>query len=91
MYIITNSTLCGDYTPSTADTLEEARAWMQECTAENIRSSLEGDLCCGMTDAEIIAWAKDNLEYFEFDEMHSYIQYNDDSYNLMHIYNVDDL
>ena len=43
-----------------------------------------------MSDDEVIEWAKCNLNDFEFNEdgMHSAINYDDNSYNIMNIYDI---
>ena len=94
MYIITNTTATGEYTPSKANTLEEAKAWLLECTAYNIRAWQGDELpSVDMTDEEVIEWAKDNLveSEFKFTEDSSYIEYDDGSYNRMQIYNLDEI
>lgn len=93
MYIITNSTKMNEYTPSKTSTLTEARTWMCSCTADNIRSYMnhEYEELNAMTDTQVIEWAKENLNDFEFSEQHSLIVYADEeSYNLMNIYNLDE-
>ena len=85
MYIITNSYEGGEYTPSYANSYEEALAWMKECTAGNIRDA--NDQCENMSDDEVVEWANANSPAFEFDDVHSYIEYSWGSYQLMNIYN----
>ena len=99
MYIITNCTDQGSYTPSKANTYEEAYAWMIECTAANFRSAYgygledDGKNPDKMSDTEIIEWAKENMcDYaFEFGNHHSKILYADSSFNEMRIYNLDEI
>lgn len=86
MFIITNSYEGGEYTPSYADTLEEAQKWMKECTAGNLRDA--NDECEEMSDDEVIEWANENSPAFEFDDRHSYIEYSYGSYQLMNIYSL---
>lgn len=91
MYIITNTCLNGEYTPSKAETLEEAKAWLKRCTAANIRGwKNEYKFLKEMSDDGVIEWAKCSLNDFEFDEdeMHSAIYYDDESYNIMNIYDI---
>ena len=132
MFIITNTTFGGEYTPSKANTLEEAKAWLLECTANNIRNYADQEIeelekqkkekilnellrkynlsvndieeieddeiyemidCIDdyeLTNEEIIEWAKENLNV-TFTETSSCIYYGSDTYNLMKIYNLDDL
>ena len=92
MYIITNITTVGEYTPSKANTLEEAKTWLLECTADNIRA-WKDDLPSEMTDEEVIEWATENLceSEFKFTEYSSYIEYDDHSYNRMQIYNLNEI
>ena len=97
MYIITNTCLNGEYTPSKANTLEEAQAWLVECTADNIRAWKESKYkeLADMTDEEVIEWAEDKAEDglidFCFSKYGSEIYYGDDSYNIMNIYNLDEI
>ena len=93
MYIITNTTMGGEYTPSKAETLEEARRWLLECTANNIRA-WKGDeekSLSNMTNEEVIEWAEENFSLcdFSFSPDSSEIWYDDNSYNIMNIYNLD--
>lgn len=92
MYIITNTTNIGEYTPSKADTYEEAKAWVIECTSRNIRTWKGNELPSeNMTDKEVIEWAKENVNDFEYVEDSSYIEYEDGSFNRMTIYNTDEI
>lgn len=93
MFIITNTCFNGEYTPSKAETLKEAQEWMKECTAGNIRSGFgnNSDDLYSKTDDEVIAWAKENVEGFVFTETSSKIYYNGESYNIMNIYNIDEI
>ena len=96
MFIITNTCYDGEYTPSKANTLKEAREWLQRCTVDNLVAwkadkieeywSKEID---EVTDDEVIEWAEDELEDFIFNEDESRIYYDDDSYNIMNIYDLD--
>ena len=40
-----------------------------------------------MSDDEVVEWANANSPAFEFDDVHSYIEYSWGSYQLMNIYN----
>lgn len=91
MYIITNTCLNGEYTPSKAETLEEAKAWLKKCTVDNIRGWKNGyKFLKDMSDDGVIEWAKCSLNDFEFDEdgMHSAVHYDDESYNIMNIHYI---
>ena len=96
MFIITNTCSNGEYTPSKANTLEEAKEWLKRCTVDNLISwqsdKIEeywGKEIDEITDDEIIEWAKEELEDFIFNENESRIYYNDNSYNIMKIYDLD--
>lgn len=97
MFIITNTTMGGEYTPSKAETFEEARAWLLECTANNIRAweGCEYPELNDMNNEEVLEWAEekaeDGLIDFCFSNDSSEIYYGDDSYNIMNIYNLDEL
>ena len=90
MFIITNTTMGGEYTPSKANTFEEAKAWLFECTANNIPAWQEGEHeeLSDMSDVEILEWASENLDV-KFNDWGSEIWYDDDSYNIMNIYDLD--
>lgn len=97
MFIITNCTDSGNYTPSKADTYKDAFAWMVECTADNIRSAyhyeIEEDTGKSVDELsvdDIIDWAKDNLDgyIFDIDDEKSYIEYSDGSFNEMKIFDL---
>lgn len=93
MYIITNTCMGGEYTPSKAKTLKEAKKWLKFCTADNIViwKGDEYEFLYNMSDKKVIKWAKENLNNFVFSEdgMHSEIHYGDSSYNVMNIYDLD--
>lgn len=91
MYIITNTCLNAEYTPSKVETLGEAKAWLKRCTVANIRGwKNECKFLKDMSDDGVIEWAKYSLNDFEFDKdgMHSAIYYDDESYNIMNIYDI---
>lgn len=90
MYIVTNCTPQGNYTPVVTETLEEAKAWMVECTAGNIRAAYGNgrtDLFT-MTDEEVLAWAEENADCNIYDEQ-TEIYYGDDAFNIMEIFEVE--
>ena len=99
MFIITNCTASGNYTPSKAETYEEAYAWMVECTAENIRNAYkyefdgdtEPDSIWKLSDKEVIAWAKENADMYAFNitDNFSYVEYSDGNFNEMQIFDLD--
>lgn len=97
MYIITNTCLNGEYTPTKTNTLEEAQAWLLECTANNIRAYKENEYeeLKDMSYEEIIEWAEekaeDGLIDFSFSKDGSEIYYSDGSYNIMNIYNLNEI
>ena len=87
-YIVTNTISNGEYTPTITSSYDEAKDWLTECTASNIRGWKCGcnkDLF-EMSDMEVIEWAKKNLPDFEFSERCSKIYYDSDDYNIMNIY-----
>ena len=89
MYIITHTTNYGEHTPSKADTLQDAKAWMQKCIAYEIRSTVDG--LEELSDLNVIEWAKDNIYEFEFDETGTYVEFANGDYDSMQIYNIDEL
>lgn len=89
MYIITHTTDCGEYTPSKADTLQDAKAWMQKCIAYEIRSTVDG--LEGLSDLNVIEWAKNNIYEFELNETSMYVEFANGDYDSMQIYNIDEL
>jgi hypothetical protein len=97
MFIITNTCLNGEYTPSKANTLEEAQAWLKECTTNNIRAWKESEYpeLRDMSDDEVIEWAEEKAEDgdidFCFNKDGSEIYYGDETYNIMNIYSLDEI
>lgn len=97
MYIITNTTMGNEYTPSKANTLAEAQVFMTECTANNIRAwkGNEHQELENMSNEEVIAWATNKAKNgeidFSFENFGSEIYYNDESYNIMNIYDLDQI
>lgn len=92
-YIVTNTCLGGEYTPSVFITRTAAKNWIKEVTAENIRNAYEykcKDLE-EMSDMKVIDWAKRNIAHFVFTETSSFISYSDDAYNAMQLYCLKDI
>ena len=89
MFIITNTTHGKEYTPSKATTFEEAKAWLFECTAKNIRAYVKEDIFADMSDAEVLERAESNLDGFSYSEWGTELWYDDNSYNIMNIYDLD--
>ena len=91
MFIITNTTMGDEYTPSKANTFEEAKAWLFECTANNIRAwkADENEELNEMDNEEVLEWAEENADGFSYNDWGSEIWYDDDSYNIMNIYDLD--
>lgn len=97
MFVITNTTPEGEYSPSTAKTIEEAREWMYECTSENILAYTVGHIMNEeeyselkkKSNKEICEWAKEKSDLdFEMSEMSTKLYYGDDSYNIMEIHDI---
>lgn len=99
VYIVTNSTLTGDYTPYVTKSEEDARDWLYECSINNFISSRAPYLVKigGNTfesydeikDAGLIEEMKEIINKSgssEIDDNSSYIEYGDDSFNRMHIF-----
>lgn len=111
MYIITNVTSAGEYTPSKAETFDEAVNFMVETTIENYLAGV-GDVAefaemSGLSEGfsykeleekgltiEFLRWAQKvgGLNFFINEDIaYSRVTYDDDSFNLMHVYDVDKL
>lgn len=97
MFIITNCTDRGNYTPSKADTYEDAYIWMVECTAENIKMAYSHDIeeetgkkPDELSVDDVIDWAEYNLDgyIFSIDNEKSYVEYSDGSFNEMKIFDL---
>lgn len=99
-YIITNSTPTGDYTPSTTETLEEAREWLLECTINNY-ISFRGPLLIGNKRYKSYQDIKGNKELIKeakniinndincsISDDSSYLEYGNSAYNRMTIFKV---
>ena len=109
MYIITNVTDCGEYTPSKAETFDEAVDFMVGTTINNYINGV-GEVSdfaeeVGISEDfsyeelkekdlvnEFLNWAESvgglNFSINE-DDAHSRVTYDDDTFNLMHVYNLD--
>lgn len=90
LYIVTNAISGGEYTPTLCSSFDEAKDWLIECTANNIRSWMGGKykILFNMSNIDVIEWGEKNLPDFEFSEKGSKIYYGDDDYNIMNIYEV---
>ena len=84
MFIITNCTQYGNYTPSVVETKEEAVEWMRECTKNNILAAND-DIDENLSDDEIFKYAEDNMN-FKIYENESKLYYPDGNYNIMQIF-----
>lgn len=107
MYIITNTTPTGEYTPSKAETFEEAQDFMYETTINNFIASgatflsfsewTDTDECSSYTELKEKGLVKQFLDWMtessdnEYTEISTAVYYNDDSFNKMHIYNLDEI
>lgn len=87
LYIVTNCTMTGNYTPSLFDTLEDAKQWMYELTALNLSECV--NIPKGLSYKEMCEWYKNNPKpHIDFD-MHedmTSIYYPDTNYNIMQIF-----
>ena len=107
MYIITNTTPTGEYTPSKAETFEEAQDFMVETTINNYTSSgYEFSEFAEQTDTEecssyeelkerglvrrFLDWMVENGDA-EYSEKSTSVYYDDDAFNKMTIYNLDEI
>lgn len=89
-FIVTNTCLGGEYTPSIFSKKDEALKWILECTSQNIRIAYGSNKnkLDSLTNEEVIVWAQTNLSNFKFSEKSSYIEYSDGTYNLMNLYEI---
>ena len=92
MFIVTNATPVGNYTPSVFTNFEDAQSWMYECTASNLRT------CCNNIpkdleedDKATCEWCAMNIESMDIEVMddETSIYYSDDSFNIMEIFEVE--
>lgn len=92
MYIITNTTSTGEYTPIKAKSLKKSKKIMLEMMADNIRG-YRSDVAKleKMSDKKVVKWAKKHLEDFIFNDKESFISYDDETFNKMQIYNLKEL
>ena len=91
MFIVTNATPTGNYTPSVFTNFEDAQYWMYQCTADNLRN-------CGISypeeleedDKAICEWFTMNIESIDVEvtDKAAHIYYSDDSFNIMEIFEV---
>ena len=89
MYIITNTTSTGEYTPLKAKSLKKSKKIMLEMMADNIRS-YRSDVAKleNMSDKKVVKWAKKHLEDFIFNDKESFISYDDETFNKIQIYDL---
>lgn len=98
MYIVTNSTPEGNYTPSTFTNKDDAIKWMKECSAYNIKAAFDYELEEEFGEEiynedfdidgnieHILEYAKENLDV-EISEDKIEIYYADDSYNILQLF-----
>lgn len=92
LYIITNTTSSGNYTPSIANSLESAMSWMYKCTADNIRNFKQDEYpeLKTMSNIDVCLWAEENLPDIEIEDFQTYIGYSDGNYNCMQIFKLSD-
>ena len=90
MFLVTNTTLGDEYTPSVFANIDSATAWLKECTAGNIRAAYS-NTCEDMEDDEALEWAEENVDGFVYDLCYSMIWYDDENYNRMEIYDLSKL
>lgn len=101
MYIVTNTTLGGEFTPSKADTMEEAIEWLYETSINNFLTGYSEEIQTNLPSSyeEIIKEGKlediitiiNNTEDCIICKNHSCITYVGGSYNIMNIYNIDEI
>lgn len=91
LYVVTNRTNDGVYTPSLFTDLDSAKQWILECTVDNLKGAY--NCLLGKDDNDIIEWAKnkaaDGTLDFEFIDTESYIGYTDGSCNHMQLFEYD--
>lgn len=91
IYIVTNNTAVGNYTPSIMKTFKDAQKWLLECTAQNIKASEEVEELKNKSDVEVCEWAKTHgPAYKEKTDSrgvyYTYLEYADGSFNEMEIF-----
>lgn len=107
MFIITNTTPDGEYTPSKAETFEEAQDFMLETTIENYTAGnadfsdfadeTETEECSTYAELKEKGLVKRFLDWMvenndgEYTETSTAVYYGDDSFNKMNIYNLDEI
>lgn len=84
MFIITNCTPEGNYTPTVVKTKIEAINWMTSCTKNNIIASSD-KFNEPVSINEVFEWAKNNMD-FKISDEESKLYYSDGSYNIMQIF-----
>ena len=87
MYIVTNCTPTGNYTPSIFVHKKDAVDWIHECTAGNIKAIVNDKDFSNMSNLEICEWGRDHLNV-ELSELRTAVHYVDYSYNIMEIFEV---
>lgn len=88
MFIVTNCTPKGNYTPSIFKTIKEAYDWMLECTANNIKQSTDHEFY-GLSNNDVCRWGCKHMDV-KIAIGRTEIYYGDDSYNIMEIFEIEE-
>lgn len=102
IYIVTNTTPTGNYTPSIFTKATKAYKWMKELAVENIKAAYEDELkeefedLYGSDDLEfegseeaILEFADENLDDVKIYTDEIDIYYGDDSFNIIQLFEVE--
>lgn len=105
MYIVTNATVEGNYTPSIFKSFNEAQKWMIECAASNIlrafSKELDNVIYSDVKDLErrtkdkyeearnILSFAALNIDGVKIQKDKIVIDYSDGNFNILELFEVE--
>lgn len=93
IYVVTNCTAEGNYTPSIFTSEEKARGWVVELAVNLIRNCAKKDLYF-MSDEEVLNWAisveeDERWAELNFNESKFFIEYEDENFNKVELHELE--
>lgn len=93
VYVVTNCTAGGNYTPSIFTSEEKAKGWIVELTVNLIRDCAKKDLYF-MSDDEVLSWAisveeDERWAELNFNESRFFIEYEDENFNKVKLHELE--
>lgn len=93
VYVVTNCTAGGNYTPSIFTSEEKAKGWIVELAVNLIRDCAKKDLYF-MSDDEVLSWAisveeDERWAELNFNESRFFIEYEDENFNKVKLHELE--